>query len=79
VLSRTSAGQCWTVLDCAGLCWTPGSPESSKWHNFVNTCPNGASEESIGIYGKSRCRWTGRLMETVIGGGCYGRFKPMGA
>ena len=29
--------------------------------NLVNTCPNGASEESIGIYAKSRCQWSGRL------------------
>ena len=33
---------------------TPSSPESLEGHNLVNTCPNGASEESIGIYAKSR-------------------------
>ena len=35
---------------------TPGSPESLEGRNSVNNCPNGASEESIGIYSKSRCQ-----------------------
>ena len=34
---------------------TPGSPDSLEGHNSVDTCSNGASEESIGIYAKSRC------------------------
>ena len=42
---------------------TPGSPESLEGHNSVNTCPNGASEELIGIYSKSRCQWSGRLIK----------------
>ena len=25
----------------------------------MNTCPNEASEESINIYAKSRCQWSG--------------------
>ena len=35
---------------------TPRSPESLEGRNSVNTCVNGASEESIGIYAKSRCQ-----------------------
>ena len=42
---------------------TPGSPESLEGCNSVNTCLNGASEESIGIYPKSRCQWSGRLIK----------------
>ena len=33
----------------------PGSPKSWEGRNSINTCANGASEESIGIYAKSRC------------------------
>ena len=32
----------------------PGSPESLERRNSLNTCLNGASEVSIGIYAKSR-------------------------
>ena len=28
----------------------PGSPEAWKGHNSLNTCPNGANKEFIGIY-----------------------------
>ena len=35
---------------------TPGSPESLEGRNSVNTCWNGASEESIGVYAKIRCQ-----------------------
>ena len=38
---------------------TPGSSNSLEGRNSVNTCSNGASEESIGIYAKSRCPWSG--------------------
>ena len=41
----------------------PESPESLKGHNSVNTCSNGASEESIDIYSKNRCQWTGCLIK----------------
>ena len=34
----------------------PASPESLEGRNLVNTCPNGANEESIDIYAKSRCQ-----------------------
>ena len=33
---------------------TPGSPDSLEGRNSVDTYSNGASEESIGIYAKSR-------------------------
>ena len=42
---------------------TPGSPKSLEGRNSVNTCPNGASEEFIGIYAKNRCQWSGRLIK----------------
>ena len=38
---------------------TPGSPEAWEGRNSVKTCSNGASEESIGIYAKSTCQWSG--------------------
>ena len=41
----------------------PGSPESLEGRNSASTCPNGTSEESIGIYSKSRCQWSGRLIK----------------
>ena len=42
--------------DSAGLGRSPGSPDSSEGHNSLDTCPNGTSEVSIGIYATSRCR-----------------------
>ena len=33
---------------------TPGSPDSLEGRNSVDTCSNGASDEPIGIYAKSR-------------------------
>ena len=33
----------------------PGSPDSLEGRNLVDTCSNGASEEPIGIYAKSKC------------------------
>ena len=57
---------------------TPGSPESLEGCNSVNTCPNGASGESIGIYSKSRCPWSGRLIKKKLRRGRYGRLKPQG-
>ena len=41
---------------------TLGSPEAWEGCNLVNTCLNEASEESIGIYEKSRCQWSGCLI-----------------
>ena len=55
---------------------TPGSPKSLEGHNLVNTCPNGASEESIGIYSKSRCQWSGQLIKKKLELGRYGRLNP---
>ena len=57
---------------------TPGSPDSLEGHNSVNTCSSGASEESIGIYAKIRCQWSGRLTALEPGPQSYGRLKPQG-
>ena len=57
---------------------TPGSPDSLEGRNSVNTCSTGASEESIGIYTKSRCQWSGRSIELEPGPQSYGRLKPQG-
>ena len=57
---------------------TPGSPDSLEGRNSVATCSNGASEESIGIYAKSRCQWSGRSIELEPGPQSYGRLKPQG-
>ena len=55
---------------------TLGSPESLEGFNSMNNCPNGASEESIGIYTKSRCQWSSCLIKTKFGQGRYGRLNP---
>ena len=55
---------------------TPGSPDSLEGRNSVHTCSNGASKESIGIYVKSRCQWSGRLTDLEPGPQSYGRLKP---
>ena len=34
--------------------------QSFNMHNFLDFCLNGASEVSIGIYGKSKCCWSAR-------------------
>ena len=54
---------------------TPRSPEAQEGHNSVNTCPNGASEESIGIYAKSRCQWSDCLIDLKPKLQSYGRLK----
>ena len=57
---------------------TPGSPEAWEERNSMNTCSNGASEESIGIYAKSRCQWSGCLINLDPRPRKYGRLKPQG-
>ena len=57
---------------------TPGSPDSLEGRNSVNTCSTGASEESIGIYTKSRCQWSSRSTALKPGPQSYGRLKPQG-
>ena len=57
---------------------TPGSLETLEGRNSVNTCSNGASEESIGIYAKSRCQWIGCLIETKLEIGRYSCLKLHG-
>ena len=54
----------------------PASPESLEGRNSLNTCPNGASEESISIHAKSRCQWSGCYIKKMLGQGRYGRLKP---
>ena len=78
-LPRDSAQQC----ECCGEGQhtqgvTPGNPDSLEGHNSIDTCSNGASEESIGIYAKSRCQWSGRLIDLEPGPQSYDRLKPQG-
>ena len=78
-LPRDSAQQC----ECCGEGQhiqgvTPGSPDSLEGRNSVDTCSNGASEEPIGIYAKSRCQWSGRLIELEPRPQSYGRLKAQG-
>ena len=56
----------------------PGSPDSLEGHNSANTCSNGANEEPIGIYAKSRCQWSGRSTDLEPKPQSYGRLKPQG-
>ena len=42
------------------------SPKSLEEHNSLNTRLNLASEESIGIYAKSRCQWTSCLIKKSL-------------
>ena len=55
-----------------------GSPEAYEGRNLVNTCPNGASEEIIGIYAKSRCQWFGRSINLEPRPQRYGYLKLQG-
>ena len=57
---------------------TLGSPKSFEGCNSVNTCWNGASEESTDIYAKSRCQRTGHSIEIELGKWRYGHLKPHG-
>ena len=52
-----------------------GSPEAWKGRNSVNTCLNGASEVSISIYKKSRCQWSGCLIDLEPEPQRYGHLK----
>ena len=45
---------------------TLGTSEFLEGRNLVNICPNGASEESIGINAKSRCQWNGCLIKKSL-------------
>ena len=57
---------------------THGSPDSLEGRNSVDTCSNGVSEESIGIYAKSTCPSSGRVIELEPGPQSYGRLKLQG-
>ena len=60
-LPRDSAQLCECCSE--GQHVTPRSLDPLEGRNSVNTYSNGASEESIGIYAKSRCQWSGRLID----------------
>ena len=66
------------VRDSTAQGVTPRSPDSLEGRNSVITCPNGASEESIGMYEKSRCEWNGCLIDLGSRPRSYGRLKPQG-
>ena len=51
------------VRDSTARGVTPESYKAWEGCNSVNTCPNGASEESIDNYAKSRCQWSGCLID----------------
>ena len=75
-LPRDSAQQC---ESCGEGQHTPRSgPDSLEGRNSVTTCSNGASKESIGIYAKSRCQWSGRSTNLKPAPQSYGRLKPQG-
>ena len=56
----------------------PESPKVWEGRNSVNTCRNGANEESFGIYAKSKCQWNGGFIDLEPGPQRYGRLKPQG-
>ena len=56
----------------------PGSPKAWEGHNSVSFCPIGASEESIGIYAKSRCQWSSCLIDLESRPQRYGHLKLRG-
>ena len=57
---------------------TPRNSEAWEGHNSMNTCPNGASGESIDIYAKSRCQWSGFSIDLEPRLQRYGRLKLQG-
>ena len=57
---------------------TPGSPDSLEGRNSVDTCSNAARKESIGIYAKSRCQWSGHAINLEPEPQSYGHLKPQG-
>ena len=56
----------------------PRSHEAWEGRNSVNTYPNGASEESIGIYAKCRYQRSGCLIDLELEPRSYGRLKLQG-
>ena len=44
----------------------PRSPESLEGRNSLITFSNRASKESIGIYTKKRCQWSGCLIKKSL-------------
>ena len=64
------------VRDSTSQGVTPRCPDSLEGRNSANNCSNGASEEPIGIYAKSRCQWSGHLTDLEPRPQSYGRLKP---
>ena len=56
----------------------PRSSAAWEGRNSMNTCSNMTSEESIGIYAKSKCQWSGRLIDLESEPQRYGHLKPQG-
>ena len=48
-----------------------GSSKFLEGHEPLSICPNGASEESIGIYAKNRCQCTSCLIKIELEQGRY--------
>ena len=48
-------------------------------HKCLNICMNGANEESIRIYAKSKCQWSGWLIKVKIIQQFYGGLELLGA
>ena len=57
---------------------TLGSLEAWEGRNSMNTCSNGASEESIDIYAKNTCEWSGHSIDLEPRLQSYGRLKLQG-
>ena len=66
------------VRDSTAQGVTSRSLEAWEGRNSVNTCSNGASEESISIYVKIRCQWSGCLIHLEPGPRRYGGLKLHG-
>ena len=66
------------VKDSTAQGVTPESPEAWERRNSVNICSNGVNEESISIYAKSRCQWSGCLIHLEPKPQRYGRLNPPG-
>ena len=62
-LGTTPSSMSVVVRDNTAHGVTLGSLEAWEGHDSVNTYPNGPNKEFIGIYAKSRCQWSGRLID----------------
>ena len=58
---------------------TPRTSRAWKGHDFLNTCPNWASEVLIDIYMKSKCEWSSCLMKEKFKQQSYANLKLEGS